>query len=151
MQPAWYGKTYPTFDRLEEFAELLGAATFATRASVPAYWPGDLDTAPGIFIPERFGPLERTWALAHELGHLVQHSGPRGELLWAKDEAAANRWAACALIPERRVQAYKNASQDAFVAALSRNFEDLPAWDCPARRLAGKIAAIRLKAIREVA
>lgn len=149
-QPAWYGRSYPSIEDMEEFAASMGAAVIKTRASVACYWPGDELHASGIFIPDRIGPLEGAWLLAHELGHLVQHAGPRGELLWAKDERTADRWAACALIPEAAVRRHQNACEDSFVAALSRHFEDLPPIDCPSRRLAGKIAAIRLKAFMEV-
>jgi len=103
-----------------------------------------------ILLPWVTG-LREVWLLAHELGHLVQHAGPRGELLYSKDEAQANRWAARALIPEKRVRAYANASLDAFIGALSAHYEDLPLEDCPARRLAAHIARIRLKAVEDVA
>jgi hypothetical protein len=104
-----------------------------------------------ILLPLRAGLLERCWLLAHELGHLHLHAGPRGALLEGRDEAAADRWAARALIPQARVLAYANASLDAFIGALSAHYEDLPLEDCPARRLAGRIASIRLRAVREVA
>ena len=54
-------------------------------------------------------------------------------------------WAACALIPEARIRAHRNACLDAFVGALSAHFEDLPLTNCASRRLAGRIAKIRLK------
>ena len=98
----------------------------------------------GIGLPMNAGPLETAWLLAHELGHLSQHEGPRGELLYSKDEAQADRWAACALIPESAVRRYQNASEDAFIAALSKHYEDLPLSPTPTRRLAVRIARIRL-------
>jgi hypothetical protein len=44
---------------------------------------------------------------------------------------------------------YANASEDAMVAALSAHYEDLPLVECPQRDLAGYIASIRLRALRE--
>ncbi len=65
-------------------------------------------------------------------------------MFYGKEENQAERWAACALIPESRIRAYGNASEDAMMAALSSHYEDLPLEDCPARRLAAKIARTRL-------
>lgn len=151
VQPDWYGLRYPTLEDLEVFTEQLGAGVVWTRAGQAAFDPGDAERAPAIYVPRRAGPLEQAWLLAHELGHLVQHAGPRGELLWSKDETQADRWAALALIPAARIEAHGNASLDAFIAALSAHFEDLPYEDCPQRRLAAWIAEIRLRTIEEVA
>lgn len=145
--PAWYAQSYPTIDDLESFACDLGAVVVWGRCSWASFFPGDAELAPAIFVPRAAHALARVWGLSHEIGHLVQHSGPRGELMWAKGEAQANRWAACALIPQERIRAHKNASLDAMVAALSAHFEDIPLEDCPARRLAAKIARIRLRAL----
>lgn len=60
-------------------------------------------------------------------------------------------WKQRALIPEAAVRRHRNASLDAFMGALSRHYEDLPMHDCPQRRLAAKIASIRLRAVEEVA
>lgn len=95
--------------------------------------------------------MERVYLLAHELGHLVQHSGPRGALLYAKDEHKADQWAVCALIPWDRIKNHANASLDAFIGALSAHYEDIPLEDCPQRALAAHIAMIRLRALKEVA
>jgi hypothetical protein len=147
LAPAWYGQCYPTFEDLEVFTWNLGAVVVPGPVSAGAYFPGSDWELPVIAIPEDAPPLERIWTLAHELGHLVQHAGPKGELMWSKNEAQANRWAACALIPEARIQAYQNASLDAFVGALSAHYEDLPLTSCAARRLAGRIARLRLKSM----
>lgn len=118
---------------------------------VPAFYPGDINRGPGIWIPEAAGLLQQFWWLAHELGHLLHHVGPRAQLLHSKGEHQASQWAARALIPQARIRAYANASLDAFIGALSAHYEDLPLWDCPARRLAADIAIIRLRAVEEVA
>ena len=147
--PPWYGHNYPTWEDLEAFAWDLGAAVVLGPVSKGAFFVADLepDSSGVIAIPQSYGPLARIWALAHELGHLVQHAGAKGELLRSKNEAQANRWAACALIPEIRILAYANASLDAFIASLSANYEDIPFIDCPARALAGEIARIRIRAL----
>lgn len=148
--PAWYGERYPTLEDLEAFAWDLGASVVFGPVPHGIYFPGwpDQGEPPVIGIPRDAGPLERVWTLAHELGHLTQHAGPKGDLLWGKNEAQANRWAACVLIPEARIQAHSNASLDAFVAALSAHYGGLPPNNCPARRLAGKIARIRLSTLK---
>lgn len=149
--PAWFGRRYPGWDDLLAFAESLGC--LVARADIGEHGlfvAGEDEEPPVIIIPEHDG-LSSFWTLAHELGHLVQHVGPRGELLHDKDEAQADRWAARALIPRARVAHHRNASLDAFIGALSAHYEELPLEDCPARRLAARIAHIRLKAVEEVA
>ena len=106
-----------------------------------------VEGVPVIILPADSFLLDKVWFLAHEIGHLVQHSGPKGKREHGKEEAQANRWAACALIPELRIHAYHNASLDAFIAALSANYEELPLVDCPSRRLAAEIARHRLRAL----
>lgn|GEM_PF-2746292 len=155
--PHWYGKCYPTLERLMEFGESIGAYTSFDPKICAALCVTELWPAPGgscqrepvslILIPVNYSPLATVWSLAHELGHLLQHSGPGGKLFWPKDEAQAYRWAACALIPKARIQKYNNASIDSFIASLSANYEALPLHDCPARSLAYKIAKIRLETI----
>ncbi len=143
--PEWYGHKYPAWVDFETFAESFGCAVGATRLSFPAVI---LETGGGaILIPESFGPLASTWALAHELGHLVQHTGPKLAFSYHKDERAADRWAACALIPAARVRRYRNASVDAFIGALSRHYEEILPIDCETRRLAARIAQARLWAM----
>jgi hypothetical protein len=144
MQPEWYGLSYPSETDLASFAESLGA--WVTIAKLPAalYVPGPPGEAPVILIPSQHGPLAAMWRLAHEIGHLVQHSGPKGDIFWSKGEAQANRWAACALIPKARIDAHNNASVDAFIAALSAHYEDIPPRNCPLRTLANRIAKVRL-------
>lgn len=145
--PDWYGQRYPTLEDLEDFTWSLGAVVVSGPVSTGAFFPGSDWELPVIAIPEDAPPLARIWTLAHELGHLVQHAGPKGELMWSKNEAQANRWAACALIPEARIQEHQNACLDAFVGALSAHYEDLPLTSCASRRLAGRIARIRLRTL----
>jgi Zn-dependent peptidase ImmA (M78 family) len=98
-------------------------------------------------IPLYSGSLERAWLLAHEIAHLTLHSGPKGALFRAKNEAQANKWAACALIPEARILLYMNACMDSMIAALSSNYEDIPLMNCPSRVLASEIARYRMQAL----
>lgn len=145
--PSWYGRRYPSEDDLVIHAEALGALVIWHRGAVAAFHPETEDHAAAILVPTAAGPLWRVWMLAHELGHLAQHSGPRGQLLYTKDETAADRWAAKALIPEAAVRRYRNASLDAFVGALWKHYETFPLEDCPVRALAGRIARVRLRAL----
>lgn len=149
--PEWFGRRYPRWEDLERLADDQGCLVIMSRGRIPSFHPGDGERAPAIFIPEGAGHLERFWMLAHELGHLQHHVGPRAALLYSKGEHQASQWAAQALIPQARIRAYANASLDAFIGALSAHYEDLPLWDCPARRLAADIARIRLRAVEEVA
>ena len=149
-KPAWYGIRYPSLQDFEAYAASIGVGVGYADVPMGLFFPA-ISGVPVTVIPESFGLLEMIWCLAHELGHAVQHSGPKGELSYSKEETQASRWAACALIPEARIQAYGNASLDAFIGALSAHYEDLPLRDCPARRLAAHIAMIRLRAVEEVA
>lgn len=144
----WFGRRYPTMEDLEGMAEDLGCIVVFGKIQTAAFIPVGIPT---IIIPETHGPLAQHWALAHELGHLVQHDGPRGQFLRGKDESQADRWAARALIPRARVRAHANASLDAFIGALSAHYEELPLADCPQRRLAARIALVRLKTVEDVA
>lgn len=146
--PNWYGQRYPSIEMLEAYACDLGA--LVVRGETPVafcFMPARDGERLFIGLPEGTSPLDGAWLLAHELGHLVQHTGPRGELLYDKDELAADRWAACALIPQAAVMRYRNACEDAFIGALSRHYEDIPPRDCESRRLAARIARIRLQAL----
>lgn len=148
--PVWFGRRYPSLLDFEQYAESLGAGI--GEANIPfGVFLADVLGVPVILLPRGCSGLERAWFLAHEIGHLVQHTGPRGDLLHGKDEGQADRWAARALIPESAVRRHRNASLDAFIGALSKHYEDLPLYDCPQRRLAAKIASIRLKSVEEVA
>lgn len=140
--PSWYGTSYPSLEDLEEFAESLGTVVCYGDFPAAAFYPD----GPVIFVPSGAGPLATHWWLAHELGHLCYHR-QTNRLMWWKREAKANQWAAAALIPVERIRAYRNASMDAFVGALSAHYEDLPMEDCPARRMAGRIAKIRLNSL----
>ena len=106
---------------------------------------------PAIILPQSVGQLRLVWLMAHELGHLVLHGGYVSRWTHDRQEAAADRWAARALVPESAVRRHRNASVDAFIGALSSHYEDIPLYDCPERRLAAEIATIRLKAVEEVA
>ena len=146
MRPAWYGKHYTSIDKLIDFAESLSAFVhFDHEAPDALYLP--FKPIPFIIIPAHYKPLEATWKLAHEIGHLLQHSGPKGKQYWSKEELQAEQWAAGALIPIKRIMEYNNASIDAFIASLSAHYEDLPLIDCPARELAHTIAKIRLETL----
>ena len=143
----WYGRKYPSQDDLESAAWDLGAVV--VYGAVPTAFCCMHPEGPIIGLPEDAGPLEKAWLLAHELGHLAQHSGPKNDLSYRKGESQADRWAARALIPEAAVRRYQNASLDAFIGALSKHYEDIPFKDCHQRKLAGVIAGIRLDALRE--
>jgi hypothetical protein len=154
--PPWYGLHYPTIEDLEAFAWELGARVIYGEGNIGkgAYFPAfeDYGIPAVLAVPNHSNHLAKVWSLAHELGHLVRHFGYTSPWTRAKQETQAERWAACALIPEARIREYRNASLDAFIGALSAHFEDLPLYDCPQRKLAGKIARIRLQTIaREVA
>jgi len=138
-------------DDLLDFAESMGCKVgIAALGEGALFVAGEGQEPPVILLPGGDGLLVH-WLLAHELGHLVHHVGPRGELSYSKDEATANRWAARALIPQARIKAHGNASMDTFIGALSAHYEELPLFDCPARRLAAKIADIRLGSLEDVA
>jgi len=142
MQPAWYGRRYPTLDDLEQLALDLGTPVSWGRYKAPAcLW--DLDGPLVIFVPAYTGTLARAWGLAHELGHLCLHHGPI-HYMADKHEAEADTWAARALIPDDRVRHHANASVGTLMAALWRHYEEFPPADCPKRRLAGRIARTRL-------
>ncbi len=146
--PPWFGQRYPSFADLERLAERLGAPVVVDGFPVPVFLPAS-GGGPLIGLPADRAILEHHWNLAHELGHLVQHTGPLGPRARSKQEAQANRWAACALIPEAHIQHHRNACEDAFIGALSAHYEELPLEDCPSRRLAARIARFRLKALEE--
>lgn len=148
LYPSWFGRRYPSPDDLEAWAWDLGCAVGPTRFGKGGFIAGENGDHAVILVPDLNGPLAWTWSLSHELGHLSQHEGPKGELCWSRDEAQANRWAACALIPEAAIRRYANASEDAFMGALSRHYQELPLYPCPERRLAARIARIRLGCLK---
>ena len=147
MQTNWYGKRYPMLQDLEAFAESMGA--LVAYGVFPAAFLPEGDGGPIIFIPSSANGLERIWLLAHEIGHLLRHSG-QPPYMKGKQEFAADVWAARALLPCERIQAHGNACPDAFIGAISAHYEDLPLIDCPARRLASQIAQIRLGSLEDV-
>jgi hypothetical protein len=149
LRPPWYGRRYPSLDDLVAAAEGLGAKVgWAAIGQEALFVAGDAHEPPVILLPTGTSPLRTAWLLAHELGHLHQHEGPKTAWTHGRDEARADRWAACALIPEAAVRRHRNACEDAFIAALSRHYEELPMHGCPSRGLAGRIAGIRLRCIR---
>lgn len=148
----WFGRRYPSIKDLEDAAWRAGCVVVFGQVSNAFFIPPSAALPYGtIGIPESHGPLETVWALAHELGHAVLHAGKLGPLQRDKQEAQADRWAARALIPRARISHHQNASMDAFIGALSAHYEELPLEDCQARRLAARIAQIRLRAVEEVA
>ena len=151
--PAWYGVRYPTLENLEAFGWDLGASVVYGRISNGIYFPSNDDYGiPAILaIPDHSSPLAKIWSLSHELGHLVLHLGYTSPWTRAKQETHADRWAACALIPRARILEHGNASLDSSIGALSAHYEDLPLENRQVRRLAGKIAHMRLRALKEVA
>lgn len=154
MNPSWYGLRYPSLEDLEKAAEDLGCRVgYADIGEDAIYIAPDADYGepPVILIPTGIGLLRQAWLMAHELAHLVMHSGPKSKLTYRRDETRADLWAACALIPEARIQDYQNACQDVFIGALSAHYEDIPLEICELRDLAADIATIRLRALKEVA
>ena len=142
---SWFGQRYPSFEDLVVLAENLGCRVGRADLGDQALFICPETKEPPVILLPHEGGLVATWLLAHECGHLIHHSGPKTVLTYGRDEARADRWGACALIPEARIRLYKNASEDSFIGALSANYEDLPLEDCPIRSLAGKIARIRLQ------
>lgn len=145
--PSWYGARYPRTDDLEAAAEALGVQVLWAPVPTAAVMLDAAYAEPFILIPNDRSGLETAWLLAHELGHVVRHTGPKGHLSYDKDEAAANRWAACALIPEARIRRHANASLDAFIGALSAHYGPLLPEDSADRNLAAFIASVRLQAV----
>lgn len=150
--PGWYGRRYPTLQDLEDHAWDLGAMVVRGPIySACIVYSNDPEDCTVICLPAGLPPLEEHWQLAHELGHLTLHAGYTTPWAHGRQEAQADRWAARALIPQARVRAHANASVDAFVAALSAHYEEIPLEDCATRHLAGKIARVRLGLVEEVA
>lgn len=149
MTPEWFGRRYPTLQDLEDDALKLSVPVLYGRCVKPGMvW--DLDGPLCIAVPGYAGNLAKCWAVAHELGHLHLHHGRATEWLHDKREEEASAWAARALIPVDRVRRYKNASLDAFIAALWRNYEEFPVGNSGVRMLAAAIAHHRLKYLEKV-
>lgn len=144
--PIWFGLHYPEWADLMDHADKLGVPVVENQAPRPAYLAKD-SGGPLIVIPEGLPSLARHWALAHELGHARQHAGPIPRAK-GRQECQANRWAACALIPEARIMLHQNACLDSMIAALSAHYEDIPPIDCPSRTLAARIGRYRLQALQ---
>jgi Zn-dependent peptidase ImmA (M78 family) len=147
MTQLWFGKKYPQIEDMVASAEQLGAkVTWAHIGQEAIFFAPDasMGEPPVIVLPLGVGSLRMAWLMAHELGHLVHHSGYVSRWTRDRQESQATRWAARALIPESAVQRYRNASVDAFIGALSKHYEDIPFQDCPERDLAAHIARVRL-------
>ena len=152
MNPNWYGRRYPTPEDLILAIETTGAVIlYAEIGDGALFVAGEPPIPPVVILPVQGGVLLLSWLLAHELGHLTLHGGYTSRWTHDRQEHQANVWAARALIPDRSIREHKNASLDAFLAALSIHYEHLPLEDCSQRRLAAEIATIRLKAVEEVA
>ena len=152
MNPDWFQRCYPTTDDLIAAIESRGAVILRAHiGDAGLFVAGEGKLPPAVILPIQVGQLRHVWLLAHELGHLVLHGGYISRWAHDRQEAAADRWAARALIPASSVRRHRNASVDAFIGALSSHYEDIPLHDCPQRRLAAEIATIRLNAVEEVA
>ena len=148
--PPWFSRRYPRLADLEAYAWELRAVVMwgpCEAAGIVLLEPPGFSV---ICLPEGLGPLEESWQLAHELGHLRFHAGYTTGYAHDRQEAQASRWAAQALIPAAAIRRHQNASVDAFIGAMSAHYEDIPFEDCPQRRLAAEIALIRLDAVEEV-
>lgn len=149
--PDWFGRRYPTLDDLVQAIEASGALVGWAAIGSGLYVAGEDGDPPVVLAPTDVSHLTQCWMLAHELAHLRAHAGHKTRWTYDRDEVAADRWAARALIPRGRVLAHGNASLDAFIGALSAHYGDIPLIDCPDRRLAARIAATRLKHLEESA
>ena len=148
--PPWYSRRYPQWSDLDDFAWAMNAVIQRGPIDFALIeWSRDPNEVTVICLPDYLGPLETTWLCCHELAHLVLHEGYSNPWSYGRQERQADVWAACAMIPEAAVRRHKNACQDAFVAALSAHFEDLPPIDCRAREVAGVIARIRLSMVED--
>ena len=148
--PSWFGRKYPSLENLEDALEAHGCRIIRAEIGEDALFVVGENGEPHVVIlPFGAGPLRLAWLMAHELGHLLQHSGYIGPWAHDRQEHQAHRWAALALIPESAVQRYHNASLDAFVGALSKHYQDLPLRNCPERELAGMIARMRLSLVED--
>lgn len=145
MPAHWFGQTYPTLPELENLAIKLGAPVFYERTRQP-FLQWDRKGPLCIIVPQYKGTLARSWAIAHELGHLVLEHGPLGDHLEDPREIEADDWASCALIPAARVQAYKRPSAKGFVNALNKNIQQVTPG---IESLAWRIAFTRLRALEE--
>lgn len=148
--PVWFGRKYPSCEDLERELEARGSRiTQADIGDEALFVVGEGGDPHVVILPLVAGPLRRAWLLAHELGHLLQHSGYIGPWTHDRQEHQADAWAARALIPESAVRRYRNASLDAFIGALSAHYEDLPPYNCRAREVAGIIARMRLSLVED--
>lgn len=143
--PDWFGRRYPSLDDLVAAVEARGAVVGWAAIESGLYVAGEDGDPPVVLVPAAGSYLTQCWILAHELAHLRSHAGHKTRWTHDRDEAAADRWAARALIPRARVLHHGNASIDAFIGALSAHYGDLPLINCADRRLAARIASIRMK------
>ena len=149
--PRWFGQSYPSVEDLEIYAwDMDPVVQRGPISGALIAYPVDPEDSVVIGLPSGLGILDESWVLAHELGHLALHRGYVSPWTMSRQETQAERWAACALIPESRIAAHANASLDAMIAALSAHYEDIPLRPCPSRRLAAKIGRARLKALPQI-
>lgn len=146
MTPWWYGRYHPKLKDLVVFGESLGAGIHLDHLPAAVFVPDD---PPIIMVPCQHGHLSTVWTLAHELGHLCHHSGRDGQLHWHAGEHKANQWAAGALLPSQRMPLIGFLRLDDLIDDLSNHFEYLHPQNHDARKLARKIARIRLRSIKE--
>lgn len=149
---SWYGHHYPAFEDLQAVAQLHGVhVVFHPDFDCPrVVWHETVMEPWVIAIPEQFGPLARIWALAHEVGHLVLHDGPVDAEVYRMQEDEADAWAACALLPQKRISRYV-PSTAGLIRALGKHYQPIPAYEAKdrLRSLAARIALTRMKALEE--
>jgi len=81
---------------------------------------------------------------------MVTHSGPPPtKELWETQEAEADRWASCALIPEAKIRMYNNPTLSGFMACIRKYYvQERSDWD-HLKMLAARISHARLRALRD--
>lgn len=147
MLPWWYGVEFPTLNELEALANNTGVPVAYVRTKQP-FLQWDNIGPLCIIVPNYNGPLARSWAVAHELAHLLLGHGPLGAHLGSPQEVEADEWAACALIPNTRLHEYGSPCVGSLINALSRNFQEAPP-NGGIRKLAARIAYARLRTIEK--
>lgn len=147
--PPWFGVSYPSLSELENLAASLGAPVFYDRYRQP-FLQWDKAGPLCIVVPSYSGKLPRFWAIAHELGHLVNGHGPLDHHLGGPMEEEADEWAAEALIPEERIRKYGIPSVEGCLRALGKHYQEIPKTMTGVRPLGCRIAFARLRALGEV-
>lgn len=150
----WYGERCPTFEEMEAVALNLGVqVAIHPDFDVPRYLWDEHGDPWVICIPSQFGPLARLWALAHELGHIICHGDPPIDREQHRtQEAEADEWAACALIPGSVFEEGGTPTPHHLVYFLRKHYQAFTTQkDDRVRALAYRIAFTRMKAMEEVA